>query len=251
MESILFIAHGSKKTQCNRETENFVSMLKKVVTPKKIELCYLEFAHPSIQEGISNCAKKGSTKIIAMPLLLSDASHAKEDIPNEIDRAKLKYPQIEFYYGKPIGVHRKIYDILLTRLFETKCSIDKKTAVIIVAKGSRVDTANSNLIKISKEFSTYCEAGIVAAAFLNMASPKFEDVIEECIDKGASKFVILPYILFQGLLIKKIDETINEFVTKYPDYSFLTGKSIGSHLLLFEIIKERIEEALECTEVHL
>lgn len=242
MEAILFIAHGSKKAACNNEIKYFIAALKSKLNSKNIELCYIEFAQPLIQEGIDNCAQKGCTKIIAMPLLLSDAGHAKEDIPKEIETAKIKFPQIEFCYGKPIGLHDKMHEILLTRLQETKCIIDQNTAVILVAKGSRFESANNELRIISKQFRSYCEAGIVKASFLSMTFPKLQDVIDECIAEGATKFVILPYILFQGLLIRKIAEYINELTMKYPSHTFLTANHIGSHSLLYEIIKERIEE---------
>ncbi len=245
LKSILFIAHGSKKENTNEEIQQFIKELNDRFEPIRIELSYLEFTLPLIQEGIQNCVEKGSTKIIIMPLLLSEAVHVKEDIPREIQMAKIKYPNIEFRYGKPIGIHYKMYDILLTRLLETKCEIDQKTAVILVAKGSRFETANHDLRKIAEEFPDFCKAGMIEAAFLSMTNPKLTNVIEECIARGATKLIVLPYILFQGLLIKKIEETIDNFTIKFPHLTFLTGRYIGSHSLLFEIIKERIDEVLD------
>ena len=73
-------------------------------------------------QGFERCVKKGATKIIAIPILLLTAAHAKIDIPNELTNLQLRFPDVEVKLGQPIGVHEKMIDLLLERLADTKDS---------------------------------------------------------------------------------------------------------------------------------
>ena len=42
-----------------------------------VETCFLEFASPNIEEGITNCVKKGATEVHVIPIILLHAGHSK------------------------------------------------------------------------------------------------------------------------------------------------------------------------------
>ena len=45
---------------------------------------YLEFARPTIRDGLAALAKRGARQIFAIPGMLLAASHVKRDLPREI-----------------------------------------------------------------------------------------------------------------------------------------------------------------------
>ena len=97
----------------------FASLFQKYASKMKeqiVETCFLEFVQPTIMQGIDRCVELGATHIVVIPIILFAAGHAKIHIPSAIDDAKFKYPLVKFTYGRPIGVHEQILEILSSRV---------------------------------------------------------------------------------------------------------------------------------------
>jgi len=120
VQAVLYVGHGSRVKAGADEAMNFIENSKQMIDIGIQEVCFLELVKPSILEGISKCVARGATKIAVVPILLLTAVHANEDIPLEIEKAKLKYPSITFTYGRAFGIHSKIIDSLYDRVLEQK-----------------------------------------------------------------------------------------------------------------------------------
>ena len=99
MEAILFVGHGSKKDEGNQQITDFINVLKGELSDYIVETSFLEFAKPTISQGIKTCVDRGATKVALIPMMFFSAGHSKIHIPHEIDEAKEKYPDITFSYG--------------------------------------------------------------------------------------------------------------------------------------------------------
>ncbi len=118
MEAILLVGHGSRDPEGNAELLRFADMVRQKAPQFVIETCFLEFEAPNISKGIDRCVELGAHRIVVVPITLFAAGHAKIHIPVEICKGKKRYPHIEFTYGRPIGIHHKVIDILESRLEE-------------------------------------------------------------------------------------------------------------------------------------
>ncbi|MBO8171520.1 MAG: sirohydrochlorin chelatase [Bacillaceae bacterium] len=248
MNAILFVGHGSKDPEGNEEVRRFVASLDLSVSDTIIETCFLEFEQPDIGQGIETCVKKGATRVVLIPIILFPAGHAKLHIPAAIDEAREKYPDVTFTYGRPIGVHDRVLDILSARLEEAGIQLDSSpsdTAVLIVGRGSSDPDANSDLFKIARLFWERGQVKWVETAFMGVTSPLVDEGIERCVILGARHVVILPYFLFTGVLIKRMEKMVDAFQTRYPDHQFSLASYFGFHPTLKEIIKDRVNEALQ------
>ena len=114
------------------------------------EICFLELASPSVDEGITKCVERGATKIAVVPILLLTANHANEDIPFEIEVGKIMYPDVEFTYGKAFGIHPKIVDSLYDRVIEQQVPIDEEAQVLLVGRGSSDQAVKRDLTEIAQ-----------------------------------------------------------------------------------------------------
>ena len=112
---------------------------------------FLEFASPNIEEGITNCVKKGATEVHVIPIILLHAGHSKLHIPAEIEHAREHYPNITFTYGQTIGIHEEIFAILEDRLVEIGFNAEEQhedTAILLIARGGSDPAANGDFIKL-------------------------------------------------------------------------------------------------------
>ncbi|WP_373228668.1 sirohydrochlorin chelatase [Cohnella sp.] len=247
MNAVLFVGHGSRDPHGNDEVRAFVQSVIETLDQPIAETCFLEFEKPNIAGGIDICIQKGATRVVVIPIILFAAGHAKIHIPAAIDEAKLKYPLVQFIYGRPIGIHDKVLDILTSRTSGVGIGKDEEledTAILVVGRGSSDPDANSDLFKISRLLWEKMKVKWVETAFIGVTSPLIEEGMEKCLKLGARHVVIVPYFLFTGILINRMDHILDEFKLKHPHHQFSMAEYFGFHPILKQILKDRVNEAV-------
>ncbi|NMD69197.1 sirohydrochlorin chelatase [Bacillus sp. DNRA2] len=242
MEAVLYICHGSRLKKAQEEAAAFVHrcMLENPVPIQ--EYGFLELATPTIEQGFRKCIEKGATKILTVPVLLLTAGHAKLDIPLEMERLMVQFPGVEVVLGNPIGVHPDISQLLVERISETNELISDDTMVLLVGRGSSDPEVKRDLMRIAKALQQ--ESGIknVESSFLVAATPSFEESLQNAVNSSYQKIVVIPYILFTGLLMSKLAKTIQSYNEK-TNKQIILGNYLGYHPILSKILLERVKEA--------
>ncbi|WP_074044441.1 sirohydrochlorin chelatase, partial [Geobacillus proteiniphilus] len=248
MRAILFVGHGSRDPEGNEQVRKFVDRLRPRLRDSfHIETSFLEFGRPSIGEGIERCAEVGATEVAVIPLILLPAGHSKLHIPAEIDEAKARYPHMAFRYGRPIGVHEQTFAILRERLQEIgerPEQPDDGTAVILLGRGGSDPDANSDLYKIARLFWEQTGYALVEPAFMGVTTPSLDDAVRRCLMLGARRIVVLPYFLFTGILIKRLEQQVVQYQAEHSHISFALAGYFGFHPKLEEIVLDRLNEVL-------
>jgi sirohydrochlorin cobaltochelatase len=248
MKAILFVGHGSRDLEGNNQVREFIEAMKSTWEESiLVETCFLEFERPNVNHGIDICVEKGADHIVVIPIMLLQAGHSKIHIPAAIDEAKKKYPFVRFTYGRPIGIHEETFEILKTRLTEVGENLEhlgEDTAVLLLGRGGSDPDANSDLYKIARLLWEKTNYKIVEPAFMGVTNPLVNEGIERCLKLGAKKVIILPYFLFTGILIKRLEEMMVTFQHQYPALEFKLAGYFGYHPKLQTILIDRVEEAL-------
>lgn len=119
MEGIIIVGHGSPKNEANN-LELTGRLLHSLIHPGCSEECvrvaYLQFAKPGIADAIRETVLSGFKRIIIHPYFLSSGLHVTEDIPEIIEDAKALYPDREFIYTEPLGIHEKLVHVVMERI---------------------------------------------------------------------------------------------------------------------------------------
>jgi len=119
MEIILIAGHGSPRKEANN-LEHVASLLHNTIHPGCSNVCvrtaYLQFAKPDIMEAIKGCVRDGAKKIIIHPYFLSSGMHVTTDIPAILKEAAGTFPNVEFVYTEPLGVHNNMAQVVLERI---------------------------------------------------------------------------------------------------------------------------------------
>lgn len=249
MKAILLVGHGSRDPEGNEQVRQMIQELtSQLDSTLLVETCFLEFEKPTIEQGIQACVEKGATSVYVIPLMLLAAGHSKIHIPAAIDEAKKQYPLVKFTYGRPFGIHEEAIEICKSRLEEVGENLaepKEDTAVVLLGRGGSDPDANSDLYKINRLLWEKTNYKLVEPAFMGVTDPLIKEGVERCIKLGAKKIVVLPYFLFTGILIKRLEGLISDFELEYPGVEFKLAGYFGFHKRLKTIIKDRIEEALQ------
>lgn len=119
MENIILIGHGSPKKDANNIEQVgrlLHSKLHNGCNKDCVKAAYLQFAEPDIMGAIKECVDGGVDRIILHPYFLYSGMHVTKDIPEMIKDAKSKYPDVEFVYTEPLGIHDKLIQIVAERI---------------------------------------------------------------------------------------------------------------------------------------
>ncbi|OED36337.1 hypothetical protein AB833_27310 [Chromatiales bacterium (ex Bugula neritina AB1)] len=114
MKSLLLIAHGSRREASNEEIRELTIKLRQHPSNNadNTSCAFLELAEPSIPEGIQSCIDNGAKTIVVYPYFLSKGRHVTEDIPAEVARKKLEYPEIDIFIAGYFGAADEVVDLL-------------------------------------------------------------------------------------------------------------------------------------------
>ncbi|GAX91021.1 sirohydrochlorin chelatase [Effusibacillus lacus] len=243
-EAVLLIGHGSRDPEGNAEFAAFVEKLKELRSDIRIDLAYLELARPTIGETIDRLAAEGVSRITAVPVILLAAGHVKAEIPHILDEARKRHPHLDIQYGRHLGLHEQVLNILEERLAEAEQEGQdrKDTTVLLVGRGSSDADANGDLYKLSRILWERTGVAGVEVCFIGVTYPDFPGGVRRAAAAGTSHVIVLPYFLFTGVLMKRMESMLQELSPEFPAVSFALANYFGYHPGLLEIVSDRMDE---------
>jgi sirohydrochlorin ferrochelatase len=121
----------------------------------------------------------------------------------------------------------------------------KKTAILLMAHGSRIAAANEAAYEIAEMIRAASTFEIVEVAFREMHPPNIQSAIDRCVAQGAERILLMPYFLFVGAhVLEDLPAEMTLAKQRYPQVEFAMGNHLGAHRKLAEIVIERIAEGL-------
>ena len=121
MEGILLCGHGSRREAAVASFKRLVSILKNRYEDRyEVDYGFLEFNHPTYEAAVERMYLKGVKKIYALPVILFAGSHAKNDIPFELNTLQTYHDDLSIVMAKHIGVSSFLLDLAAKRIKETQ-----------------------------------------------------------------------------------------------------------------------------------
>ena len=121
-----------------------------------------------------------------------------------------------------------------------------KTAVLLMAHGSRIPDANDAVRDIAAMVKEMTTIDIVEVSFREQHLPNIQQGIDACVEAGAARIILMPYFLYMGAHVQEdLPGEMAEAKQRYPRVEFVMGGHLGAHRKLAEIVAERIAEAME------
>lgn len=119
-----------------------------------------------------------------------------------------------------------------------------KTALLLIAHGSRRPDANAELERVAEAFRARGRYPIVQVSYLELAEPSIDDGALRCIQRGATGVILLPYFLSPGKhVVEDLTAARDRLAGRFPGARFALAQPLGSHPLVLEVVEERAREA--------
>ena len=103
MRGIVLFAHGARDPQWARPFEEIRERVRASRPECPIELAYLEFLSPTLEEAIAAIAREGAPAITVFPLFMAEGAHLRRDIPRILDEIRASYPHVPIALESTIG----------------------------------------------------------------------------------------------------------------------------------------------------
>jgi precorrin-8X/cobalt-precorrin-8 methylmutase len=248
--SIVVAAHGSRDPAGVREVEALVALMKKRAPTRLITHGFLEFALPTIDEGVRTAIAAGAERVVMLPALLLAATHAKNDMPGELAVLKRDFPGVEFRFGAPMDLHPLMLRLAQQRIIEAEASSRRtvkrsESCLVVVGRGTTDPDANSEVSKLARMLEEGLGFGASFVCYSGTAEPALADGLRRAARLGCERMVVFPYFLFDGVLVKRIYTAADELQARYSELEVLKAGYLGAHEDVAAVFLERAQEGLE------
>ncbi|NEP56421.1 MAG: sirohydrochlorin chelatase [Symploca sp. SIO2G7] len=249
---LLMVGHGTKDQQGRQSFLDFADTYQTLDYSRPVLPCFLELTGPTIQEGVDQCVAQGYREFSVLPILLFAARHNKFDVTSELDRARARYPQLKFYYGRHFGITPQILDLWRLRLATLDKSLGeqledsassipskKDTVLLFVGRGSSDPDANGDVYKMARILWEGSGYHTVETCFIGITHPRLEEGFRRARLYQPRRIIVVPYFLFTGVLVKKIFNITAQQQEQYPDISLTCLPEMGIQPQLLSVLRAR------------
>ncbi|WP_267716171.1 sirohydrochlorin chelatase [Streptomyces sp. CoH17] len=199
---LLVVAHGSRDPRHAATVHALVRRIGALRPEVRVETGFLDFNVPSVQGVLESLDAEGVRDVVALPLLLTRAFHAKADIPAVLAAAppRLRVRQAEVLGPSPLlltALERRLYEAGLTPADKSS------TGVVLASAGSSDPEAIAVIADIAREWrhTGWCA---VRPAFASASLPRTEDAVRRLRERGCARVAVAPYVLAPGFLPDRI-----------------------------------------------
>ncbi|AZS88039.1 sirohydrochlorin chelatase [Streptomyces griseoviridis] len=248
--ALLIAGHGTRDEAGAEAFRDFVRELGRRHPELPVAGGFIELSPPPLGDAVTELVERGVTRFAAVPLMLVSAGHAKGDIPAALSRERDRHPGISYTYGRPLGPHPALLNVLERRLDEVLGSSGRRPAdradvtVLLVGRGSTDPDANAEVHKAARLLWEGRGYAGVETAFVSLAAPDVPAGLDRCVRLGARRIVVLPYFLFTGILPERVRQQTEGWAAAHPEADVRCADVIGPEPELLDLVMERYQEAV-------
>ncbi|WP_413103715.1 sirohydrochlorin chelatase [Streptomyces sp. Inha503] len=203
--TLLIIAHGSRDPRHAATVDALRARVRSLRPGLRVEAAFLEFNAPRVPQVLARLAAEDATEVIALPLLLTRAFHAKTDIPAVLREATARHPRLSVRQADVLGPSPLLVDALERRLYEAglRPADRSSTGVVLASAGSTDPEAIAVIAEIAREWrhTGWCA---VRPAFASASLPRTEDAVRALRADGVPRVAVAPYVIAPGRLPDRI-----------------------------------------------
>jgi len=245
--AVLICGHGSRDPEATAEFELVAAALRPRLPDFDFATGYLEFARPTIRDGLAALVARGAQRILAIPGMLFAASHVKNDLPWEMNSFMADNPGIDVRLGRDLSIDPKLLRAAGGRIAVAAGApiASADTLLVVVGRGTNDPDANSNISKLARMLWEGMGFGWAEVAFSGVAHPRVDVALMRGARLGFPRIIVFPYFLFTGVLVKRIYAQTEEVARLFPEIEFVKALYLRDHPEVLDAFCDRVGEVRE------
>lgn len=199
--ALIALAHGSRDRRSKATIEALVAETRAMRPDLRIEVAFLDHVKPAFDTAVNKLVRAHYEEIVVVPLLLSDAFHARVDVPQVVAAAMEQHPGLRIRATRVLGLEGSFLDVLDERLREALRSarVRELDALVLAAAGSSDPLANQAVARLARVWGTRHRLP-VTAAFASATPPATGEAVRAFRREGRRHVAVASFFLAPGLL---------------------------------------------------
>jgi sirohydrochlorin cobaltochelatase len=250
-DALLIAAHGSRDAAGIAEFWAFAAAWQRLRPDRLQASGFLEFERPTLGAAIDDLVRRGARRIAVVPAMLMAAGHVKNDVPSEIHEAGSRHPGVALHMARALDLHPALLELCHVRYRETLADRPvrpaEQTLLLVVGRGTSDPEANANVSRVARFLWESYGVGWASVAYSGLAAPDVDRALTVCRRLGFGRIVVQPYLLFDGILLKRIYETAARHAAADTGVEIVATPHLRLHPLLLQAFEDRAHEAIHGT----
>jgi sirohydrochlorin cobaltochelatase len=260
---VVVVGHGTADPVGAEETRQIAALVAAMLPDVAVELGFLEVIGPSIGEALERLAARGCTEVVAAPLLLFTAGHARRDVPEAVREGAMRAGLV-VRQADALGCHPDIVALTQQRRREALAPLapvpEENTVLLMIGRGSSDPTAHRQLhdfavascqdqinvpTESARPYRSRIELGFVAAA-----RPTLDEAIVNAaggVGPGNSdgngvpvrRVVVQPHLLFRGHVEEQVTAAVDRGRREHPGIEWVQVQRLGADRLVAQTLIDR------------
>lgn len=247
---LLVIGHGTTDPVGAAETAAVRALVAWRLPGTPVELGFLELREPTLAAAVARLAGQGCDTIVAAPLILQTAGHARRDIPLALADA-VAATGIRVVQAAALGCHPSLVDLARLRrrqavLGQTRVPTSR-TALVVVGRGSSDPETPAQLtLFAARTTASDPDAPLhVRQGFVAAAAPRLDDALDDAARiPGISRVVVQPHLLFRGHVEHSVGEAVARARLRASGVEWLLARRLGAGFAVADALLGRALDAL-------
>jgi sirohydrochlorin cobaltochelatase len=239
-DGVLLVGHGTRDAGGITAFFELTDLVREGMVGGTLAPCFLEFAEPTIGQGVDLLAQSGAKRILVVPLMLFAAGHVRRDIPRAVATAASRYPQVETRQTAHLGCSPSLVELSAER-FRAALSgrpqgTTEDTALVLVGRGNRDVEALAEMRRFAEIRRELTPVARVETCYLAMGKPSLSEMLALAPAMAPKRIVVQPHLLFPGRLSDTIREAVEVARRGCPGKEWLLAQPLGPDRLLADAV---------------
>jgi sirohydrochlorin cobaltochelatase len=244
----LLIGHGTRRQAGQEQFRRLFEQFQAAMSPAVTEMAFLELADPSISQAVARLRERGVECVVTVPVLLFSAGHAEHDIPTAVEQAA-RESGIRLGAQTPVlqaseavlalsamkfrkAVCGQVDDpaVCSSRIACGECQVDYcgQAALTMIGRGSSSVHATRQMRAFTGARMRYTPVPWAQTAFIHGQFPDVNAALDAMQSSPYRLKVVQPHLLFEGLLIEQLRESVAERQRMDPENRWIITEVLGA-----------------------
>lgn len=205
--ALVALAHGSRDPRSAATVQELIAEVRRMRPDLRIEAAFLELAQPSFGGVVDGLVAEGYDEIVVVPLLLSEAYHAKVDVPTVTAETMARHDRLQIRVTDVLGLEPAFLEVLDRRLRQAlqAARVRELDGLVLAAAGTSDPLATQSINRLARVWGARHKLPVVAA-FASAAPPATGEAVRALRAQGRRHIAVGALFLAPGFLYDRAAE---------------------------------------------
>lgn len=121
--AVIILGHGSRNAGADDAIRRVADGVKRSGTYTVVEHAFLQYVPPSPQDALESCIRQKAQSIVIVPFFLQAGAHVTRDIPELIEKTRMRHPGVKISVTDYVGAHPLMVKIVEDLAGKGECGV--------------------------------------------------------------------------------------------------------------------------------